>query len=115
VVVLAVVTASGRRHSVFDAPVPGGRVLSSYERRQFNEIVSGLIAEDPGIVTRHQPRVAPRRPAVALLLWLSMPFICALGGATGVLVALVAGAYGLHLWFRGLPPGPGKPATRPPL
>jgi hypothetical protein len=90
-------------------------VLNSYERRQFNEIVSGLIAEDPGIATRHQPRVQPRRPAIAVLLWLSMPFICAAGGATGVLVALVAGGYGLHLWFRGMPPVHGKPATRPPL
>jgi len=89
-------------------------VLSSYERRQFNEIVSGLIAEDPGIVTRHQPRSLPRRPAVAVLLWLSMPFICAAGGATGVLVALVAGGYGLHLWFRGMPPVPARPASPPP-
>jgi hypothetical protein len=78
-------------------------VLSSYDRRQFNEIAAGLLAEDPGFGTTHvtPPRNLRPRPVVALLLWLSMPFLVALGGWTGLLMACVAGAYGAHLRFRG--------------
>ncbi|WP_305783923.1 DUF3040 domain-containing protein [Symbioplanes lichenis] len=78
-------------------------MLSSYDRRRFNEIVSGLLEEDPGFGTRQvaEPRELPRRPVVALLLWASMPFLVALGGGTGALLALLAAVYGLRLWFRG--------------
>lgn len=78
-------------------------MLSSYDRRQFNEIVAGLLAEDPGFGRRHDPprRNLPPRPGVALLLWLSMPFLVALGGWTGLLVACVGAGYGAHLWLRG--------------
>jgi hypothetical protein len=89
-------------------------VLSSYDRRQFNEIVSGLLAEDPGFATR-QPaprRPLPPRPGVALLLWLSMPFLVALGGWTGLLMACAAAAYGAHLWFRGGSAGFGQAQSR---
>ncbi|WP_306215566.1 DUF3040 domain-containing protein [Actinoplanes sp. RD1] len=80
-------------------------MLSSYDRRRFNEIVSGLLAEDPGFGNRQvpEPRELPRRPVVALLLWASMPFLVALGGGTGALLAVLAAAYGLRLWFRGTP------------
>lgn len=96
----------------------GGNVLSSYDRRRFNEIVSGLLAEDPGFGTRHSPprRDLPRRPVVAVLLWLSMPFVIAVGGWTGLLVALVAGGYATHLWFRGRSGPHREPRTfRPPF
>ncbi|GAA2602434.1 hypothetical protein GCM10010435_97110 [Winogradskya consettensis] len=80
----------------------GGNVLSSYDRRRFNEIVSGLLAEDPSFATRqHTERELPSRPFVALLLWMSMPLLMALGGWTGFLIAMVAGVYGVRLWFRG--------------
>lgn len=90
-------------------------MLSSYDRRQFNEIVSGLLAEDPafGVRNHKPPRNLPPRPVVALLLWLSMPFVTALGGWTGLLMAVVAGCYGVHLWFRGRPPVADPPPGRP--
>ena len=88
-------------------------MLSSYERRRFNEIVSGLLVEDPefGIRNDTPPKIVRPRPMVALLLWLSMPFMVAMGGWTGLLVAVVAGAYGVHLRFRGRPlrPTPARP------
>jgi hypothetical protein len=92
-------------------------VLSSYERRRFNEIVSGLLSEDPEFGTRSetQLRNLRPRPVVAVLLWLSMPFLVALGGWTGLLMAIVAGVYGAHLRFRGrfLRHGPpGRPRSR---
>jgi hypothetical protein len=88
-------------------------VLSSYDRRQFNQIVSGLLAEDPEFGTRNDkpPRNLPPRPEVALLLWLSMPILVSLGGWTGLLIAVVAAGYGVHLWFRGRPPGYGRPGS----
>ena len=78
-------------------------MLNSYERRRFNEIVSVLLAEDPGFGTRHDtpPRDVRPRPVIAVLLWFSMPFLIGFGGWTGLLMAVVAGGYGAHLWFRG--------------
>jgi len=89
-------------------------VLSSYDRRRFNEIAAGLLAEDPDFGTRHvtPPRSLRPRPVVALLLWLSMPFLVALGGWTGLLVAGVAGGYGAHLCFRGRSLPSGQPRSR---
>ncbi|AGL18944.1 DUF3040 domain-containing protein [Actinoplanes sp. N902-109] len=78
-------------------------MLSSYDRRRFNEIVSGLLTEDPGFASERPaaPRELPRRPVLAGFLWLSMPFLIALGGWTGLLIAVIAGAYGIRLWTRG--------------
>jgi hypothetical protein len=78
-------------------------VLSSYDRRRFNEIVSGLLTEDPTFASSRPapPKDLPRRPLVAGLLWLSFPFLIALGGWTGFFIAVVAGAYGVRLWTRG--------------
>lgn len=79
-------------------------MLSSHERRRFNEIVSGLLAEDPGFGVRNEApaKIVRRpRPLIALALWLSMPFMVALGGWTGLLMAVVAGVYGAHLRLRG--------------
>jgi hypothetical protein len=88
-------------------------VLSSYDRRQFNAIVAGLLAEDPGFDRRYDPppRDLPRRPFVAVLLWISMPFLVTAAGWTGLLVAVIAAAYGLHLWSRGRS-DPGAVPTR---
>jgi len=88
-------------------------VLSSYDRRQFNEIVSGLLAEDPefGTMDIDLPRNLPPRPVVALLLWLSLPFVVTLGGWTGLLIAVVAAGYAAHLWTRGRPPEPQTAAS----
>lgn len=89
-------------------------MLSSYDRRRFNEIAAGLLAEDPAFGMRHDtpPRNQSPRPGAALMLWLSMPVLVALGGWTGLLVAGVAGGYGAHLWFRGRPPGCEQPRSR---
>ncbi|AGZ41529.1 DUF3040 domain-containing protein [Actinoplanes friuliensis] len=78
-------------------------MLSSYDRRRFNEIVAGLLAEDPSFTDRQAgpPREVRPRPVLALLLWISIPFVIALGGWTGLLVAAVAGGYGVHLARRG--------------
>jgi hypothetical protein len=79
-------------------------VLSSYDRRRFNDIVAGLLAEDPEFGAHSDPpppRELPPRPGLALTLWLSMPFLVALGGWTGFLVAVVACAYGMRLMSRG--------------
>jgi hypothetical protein len=86
-------------------------VLSSYERRRFNEIVSGLLAEDPAFGTSSETQLRPR-PLAAVLLWLSMPFLVALGGWTGLLMAVVAGGYGAHLRFRGRFLRHGPPRSR---
>lgn len=85
-------------------------MLSSYERRRFNEIAAGLLAEDPGFGSRFAaPRPSkPRRPGLAVMLWLSTPLMIDLGGATGLLVAVVAAAYGVHLWCRGADPDPAE-------
>ena len=90
-------------------------MLSSHERRRFNEIIAGLLAEDPGFSTRHDapPRNLRPRPILALMLWLSMPFMISLGGWTGLLVACVAAAYGAHLWFRGRSAQSGQPPGQP--
>jgi Protein of unknown function (DUF3040) len=81
-------------------------VLNSDERRRFNEIASRLLADDPDLGRRHQQplRHRPRRPVLAVLLWMSMPFIIGAGGWTGLLIAVVAGGYAAHLWFRGRTP-----------
>ena len=77
-------------------------LLSSHDRRQFNVIVAGLLAEDPDLGTRYRrPPPRPPRPALAALLWMSMPFLVTVGGWTGLLIAVVAAAYGIHLWSRG--------------
>ena len=83
-------------------------MLSSHDRRQFNVIVAGLLAEDPELGIRNRPPAPrPPRPLLAALLWMSMPFLVTVGGWTGLLVALVAAGYGVHLWSRG---GGGTPA-----
>jgi hypothetical protein len=67
-------------------------------------MVAGLLAEDPDFGTRQQealPRELPPRPGLALLLWVSMPFMVALGGWTGFLIAVVACFYAVHLMSRG--------------
>jgi hypothetical protein len=77
-------------------------LLSSHDRRQFNVIVAGLLAEDPELGTRHQPPAPrPPRPLLAMALWMSMPFLVTVGGWTGLLVAVIAAIYGVHLWSRG--------------
>jgi hypothetical protein len=41
-----------------------------------------------------------------------MPFMVAMGGWTGLLVAVAAGVYGAHLRFRGRPLPPGQARSR---
>ena len=96
--------ARGRPWKILLHVLWGGAVLSSYERRRFNEIVSGLLSEDPGFGIRNDtpPKIVRPRPLAALLLWLSMPFM----------VAVVAGVYGAHLRFRGRPVRPGQARSR---
>ena len=75
-------------------------------------IVAGLLAEDPGFDHRCDtpPRRPPARPLLAAMLWMSMPFLVGVAGWTGLLVAVIAAAYGVHLWSRG-DAAPGSPPT----
>ena len=66
----------------------------------FDAIVSQLRADDPAFVRRVHKLDDPRRTArlvLAVLLWTFAPMGIVLGGWTGTVLALVAGAYGAHL------------------
>jgi hypothetical protein len=66
----------------------------------FDDIVSGLRADDPAFV-RRLTRLGNSRPttrlAFAVVLWALAPLCIVLGGWTGAILAVIAGAYGTHL------------------
>ncbi|MFI7596625.1 DUF3040 domain-containing protein [Actinoplanes sp. NPDC049681] len=66
----------------------------------FDAIVAGLRADDPAFADRLDKLGEPRppwRPALAVLLWTIAPMCIVLGGWTGGMIAVIAGAYGTHL------------------
>ena len=71
-------------------------MLKPEEHQVFGSLVAQLQIDDPHFVRRAtQP---PLRWAVAaVLLWTAAPLCIAFGGWTGLIVAVVAGAYGSHL------------------
>ncbi|MEV4704579.1 DUF3040 domain-containing protein [Actinoplanes sp. NPDC049316] len=74
----------------------------------FDAIVSQLRAEDPDFVRRVRKIDRPRSTArlvLAVLLWTLAPMCIVLGGWTGAILAVVGGAYGVHLMrHRAQPP-----------
>ncbi|MEV4640447.1 DUF3040 domain-containing protein [Actinoplanes sp. NPDC049548] len=78
----------------------------------FDAIVSHLRADDPAFARRLE-KVAGTRPTIRLgvLLWAVAPLCIILGGWTGVVVAVIAGAYGTHLMRTRTGPGAALPTT----
>ncbi|WP_199510105.1 DUF3040 domain-containing protein [Nucisporomicrobium flavum] len=66
----------------------------------FDAIVSQLRAEDPDFIRRVRKLDSPHgtvRLVLAILLWTLAPMCIVLGGWTGAIMAVVGGAYGVHL------------------
>jgi len=67
----------------------------------FEAIVARLCADDPEFTSRMRKLGGPpakRRVGAAVLLWTIAPVCVILGGWTGLLMAVVAAAYGGWLW-----------------
>jgi hypothetical protein len=70
----------------------------------FEAIVARLCADDPEFTSRVNKVGGPpskKRMGVAILLWTIAPVCVVLGGWTGVLMAVVAVAYGAYLRWSG--------------
>ena len=75
-------------------------MLDPNEKFVFDGMVSRLRDEDPRFRRRIERIDRPRRNlrvAMAVLLWTLVPVCIVFGGWTGVLMAVVAGAYGALL------------------
>jgi len=75
-------------------------VLEPHEKYQFDNLVTQLRADDPKFVRRINRLSYPRRRlriAVAVLLWTIAPMCIFFGGWTGLIMAVVAVAYGARL------------------
>jgi hypothetical protein len=75
-------------------------VLDPNEKFVFDGMVSRLRDEDPNFLRKIERIGRPRRNlrvAVAVLLWTLAPVCIAFGGWTGLLMAVVAAAYGALL------------------
>jgi hypothetical protein len=84
------------------------RVLDPSEKYAFDGLVAQLGQEDPQFVRRVDRLSRPRRRVqlvLALLLWAIVPACIILGGWTGMLMAVVAIAYGARLFNRSKAPG----------
>jgi hypothetical protein len=70
----------------------------------FEAIVAQLCADDPDFTSRIQKLGGPpskKRVGFAVLLWTMAPLCVVFGGWTGLLVAVVAVAYGAYLRWSG--------------
>jgi hypothetical protein len=75
-------------------------VLDPNEKLAFDGLVSRLRDEDPTFLRKIERIGRPRRTlrvALAVLLWTLAPVCIVFGGWTGVLFAVVGGAYGAYL------------------
>jgi hypothetical protein len=75
-------------------------VLDPHEKHVFDGLVNQLRDEDPGFLHKIERLGRPRRKlrvALAVLLWTIAPVSIALGGWTGLLMAVVAIGYGVAL------------------
>jgi DUF3040 family protein len=75
-------------------------VLEPNEKFLFDDMVTRLRADDPAFVRSIDKLTHPRRRmrvALAILLWTLMPICIVYGGWTGLIMAVVAGAYGARL------------------
>ena len=83
-------------------------MLDPQDKKAFDGLVAQFHAEDPKFVQRIDRLSAPRRrfrTTMAILLWTIAPFCIILGGWTGLIMAVVAVGYGVHLMAK----RPGKP------
>jgi DUF3040 family protein len=75
-------------------------VLEPNEKAMFDSLVSSLRADDP-VFTRRVNRLArPKRKlyvTLAILLWTAAPICIVFGGWTGLLLAAIGVAFGVHL------------------
>jgi hypothetical protein len=75
-------------------------VLDPNEKYRFDELVARLCTDDPRFARSVDKLAHPRRRlrvTLAVLLWTVAPVFILYGGWTGLLMALVAAAYGAHL------------------
>jgi hypothetical protein len=75
-------------------------MLEPYEKAMFDSLVTELRAGDP-VFNRRITRLArPKRKiyvVMAVLLWTAAPICIVFGGWTGLLMAAVGVAFGVHL------------------
>ncbi|GAA2650238.1 DUF3040 domain-containing protein [Paractinoplanes durhamensis] len=75
-------------------------MLEPNEKARFDSLVSGLREDDPVFSRRIDRLAKPKRNrylALAVLLWTAAPICIVFGGWTGLLLAAVGVAYGVHL------------------
>ncbi|GAA0562095.1 hypothetical protein GCM10010172_51580 [Paractinoplanes ferrugineus] len=75
-------------------------MLEPNEKAMFDSLVNGLRTNDPGFTRRIDRLARPKRNlylVLAILLWTAAPICIVFGGWTGLFLALVGVAYGLHL------------------
>ena len=75
-------------------------MLDPQEKVVFDDMVMRLGEDDPDFVRRVNRLIRPRhqfRTALAILLWTIAPLCIVYGGGTGLIMAIVAVAYGAHL------------------
>ena len=78
-------------------------MLEPNEKAVFDGMVSQLRADDPRFSQKVDRMCRPRRRlylAMAILLWTIAPFCIVFGGWTGVIMAVVAVAYGANLMLK---------------
>jgi hypothetical protein len=78
-------------------------VLEPNEKAVFDGMVSQLRTDDPRFSQKVDRMCRPRRRlylTMAILLWTMAPLCIVFGGWTGVIMAVVAIAYGGHLMLR---------------
>lgn len=71
-------------------------MLKPEEHQAFASLVAQIQIDDPDF-TRRATRPPPRWTILAVLLWTIVPLCIALGGWTGLIEGVVAGAYGSYL------------------
>ena len=75
-------------------------MLDPQDRNVFDAMVTKLRSEDPAFVGRIDRLDHPRRRlrmSIAVLLWAMAPVCIYYGGWTGLIIAVVAAAYGVRL------------------
>ena len=96
-------------------------MLDPNEKFVFDGMVNQLRDDDPSFLQKIERLGRPRRKlrvALAILLWIFAPVSIVLGGWTGLLMAVVAAAYGANLVLRragmdGEPVGSSSSKRRP--
>lgn len=83
----------------------------------FDAIVARLCADDPEFTDRMRKLGGPpskKRAGAAVLLWMLAPLCIVFGGWTGLLIGVIAVAYGSHLkWSGSMYPASAKRPSLP--